>query len=103
MVQKLVREIHKHSLMKDALDGIGEAETILRNLSFQNFFSDDGRTFAPEDPNRILAYTGHSVLSKLGTVQMLCNRLAWGLSEGVNNDNPFAVNGRQHGDALSHL
>lgn len=101
-VQKLVREIHKYSLMKDALKGIGEAETILRNLHFQNVFY-DGRAFAPEAPNRILAHTGQSVLSRLGKVRMLCDRFILDLSEGEGNDDPFAVNGRQHRDALSHL
>lgn len=71
-VEKLVREIHKHSQLIRALDHVREAELIIRNLHIQNIFSENGHAFVTDDQNKILNRTGQNILSKLGTVQMLC-------------------------------
>ncbi|KAF2997762.1 hypothetical protein E8E15_000190 [Penicillium rubens] len=81
-VKKLVRELHKHSLLKKALDRVKAAEASIRHLHIQNEFSGNGRAsfVVADDPNKTLAHTGQSLLSKLSTVQMLCREVALALS-----------------------
>ena len=90
-VRKLVREIHKYMVLNrvfgqficfqyptvlsfltycNTLDRVREVELIVRNLRIGGAFA------IADDPNIMLAQIGQSIVSRLGTVQMLCEEPA---------------------------
>ncbi|KAB8067781.1 hypothetical protein BDV29DRAFT_196174 [Aspergillus leporis] len=79
-VKRLVREIQKYCALRQALDHVKVAEASIRNLHFDNVTSEDGRAFVVADPNELLDRTGQTLLSRLRSVQMLCEEVTSAIS-----------------------
>lgn len=82
-VKRLAYETYKYSTLKLALDHISTAETSIGSLRSDNVFSGNGHACAVADSNELVDHTSQSLLTRLRSVQTLCERLILGISSNA--------------------
>ena len=103
-VKRLAYETYKYSTLKLALgrclrwilplyilrfhsnkflDRISTAEASIGSLRFDNVFSGNGHACAVADSNELVDHTSQSLLTRLRSVQTLCERLILGISSNA--------------------
>ncbi|KAE8327017.1 hypothetical protein BDV39DRAFT_176107 [Aspergillus sergii] len=79
-VKELVHEMYKYHALENALDRVATAEASIRGLHFDTVFSEDGHAFVLADRNELLDRTGQSLLTKIRSVQYLCEEVISAIS-----------------------
>lgn len=76
----MVRSGSVCTLLTRSLDRVATAEASIRGLHFDNVFSEDGHAFVLADRNELLDRTGQNLLTKLRSVQYLCDKVISAIS-----------------------
>lgn len=80
-VKRLVHEIHKSHVLKQALDRATAAAVSIRGIHIDTI--DNGHALVVADPNELLDRTGQTLLAKLRSVQDLCETVILTISSNA--------------------
>ncbi|KAE8377089.1 hypothetical protein BDV26DRAFT_282138 [Aspergillus bertholletiae] len=73
-VEVILHQVHKSTRLKQELDSLAGVEGVLRNLLISTESPGPEGPLSVTDPNPTLAESRNRLLSKLGTIKMLCDQ-----------------------------
>jgi hypothetical protein len=69
--------------LTENLDRVSTAEASISSLFFDDIFSENGLACAVDDSNELVDHTSRNLLTRLRSVQSMCERLTLGISSNV--------------------